>query len=53
MLSQTASHGLGWQVKARLLANCHKRASNTALQIKGSLAAGDFVEVWRNLKGWY
>jgi hypothetical protein len=53
MLSQTASRGLGQQIQACLAADCHKRASNTALQIKGCLAAGDFVEAWRNLKGWY
>ncbi len=53
MLSQTAAHGLGWQVKARLAADRLERAKNTALTIKGWLAAGDFVEAWRNLKGWY
>jgi hypothetical protein len=53
MLSQTASRGLGRQVKARLVADCHKCPSNTALQIEGCLAAGNFVEAWGNLKGWY
>jgi hypothetical protein len=37
MLSQAAARGLGRQVKARLVADRHLRASNTALEIKGSL----------------
>jgi hypothetical protein len=53
MLSQTAARGLGWQVKARLAADRLKCAKNTASTIKGCLALGDFVEAWRNLKGWY
>ncbi len=53
MLSQTAARGLGRQVKARLAADRLKCAKNTASMIKGCLAAGDFVEVWHNLKGWY
>jgi hypothetical protein len=53
MLSQTASCGFGQQVKARLAADCHEHASNTALQIEGCLTAGNFVEAWLNLKGWY
>ncbi len=53
MLSQTAARGLGRQVKARLAADRLKRAKNTTSRIKGCLAAGDFVEVWCNLKGWY
>jgi hypothetical protein len=53
MPSQTAARGLGQQVKARLAADRCKCTSNTALQIKGCLMAGNFVEAWRNLKGWY
>jgi hypothetical protein len=53
MLSQTASHGLSQQVQARLVVDCRKRTSNTASQIKGCLAAGNFVEAWCNLKRWY
>jgi hypothetical protein len=53
MLSQTAARGLGWQVKVQLVADCIKRAKNTALTIKGCLIVGDFVEAWHNLKGWY
>ena len=53
MLSQTAARSLGWQVKVQLAADRIKRAKNTALTIKGCLAVGDFVEAWRNLKGWY
>jgi hypothetical protein len=53
MLSQTTACGLGRQLKSRLAADRLKHAKNTALTIKGCLAAGDFVEAWRNLKGWY
>jgi hypothetical protein len=53
MLSQTVARGLGRQVKAGLAADCLERAKNTVSTIKGCLAAGDFVEAWRNLKGWY
>jgi hypothetical protein len=53
MLSQTAAHGLGRQVKAQLAADRIKRAKNAASTIEGCLAVGDFVEAWGNLKGWY
>jgi hypothetical protein len=53
MLSQAAARVLGWQVKVHLAANRHLRALNNALKIEGSLAAGEFVEAWRQLKGWY
>jgi hypothetical protein len=53
MLSQTVARSLGRQVKAQLAADRIKRAKNTALTIEGCLAVGDFVEAWRNLKGWY
>jgi hypothetical protein len=53
MLSQTAERGLSQQVKARLAADHLKCAKNTKLTIEGCLAAGDFAEAWRNLKGSY
>jgi hypothetical protein len=53
MLSQTALRDLGRQVQARLVADPRKSALNTMLQIQGCLAVGNFVEAWRNLKGWY
>jgi hypothetical protein len=52
MLSQTAERGLGRQIKVRLAADRLERAKNTTSTIEDCLAAGDFVEVWRNLKGW-
>jgi hypothetical protein len=53
MLSQTAARRLGRQVRAHLAADRLERAKNAASKIKGCLAAGDFVEAWRHLKGWY
>jgi hypothetical protein len=53
MLSQTTARGLGQQVKVRLAADRLERAKNTASRIEGCLAVEDFVEAWRNLKGWY
>ncbi len=53
MLSQTALCGLGQQIEAQLMADHQLRAANTASNIKGCLAAGEFVEVWCYLKGWY
>ena len=53
MLSQAAAHLLGREIKARLKADCLLRATNTASNIKGCLTVGEFVEAWRNLKGWY
>jgi hypothetical protein len=53
ILSQTTARGLSRQVKARLAADCLLPASNTALEIKGSLAARELMEAWRQLKGWY
>ncbi len=53
MLSQTAVRGLGRQVKAQLVADHIKCAKDTVSMIEGCLAVGDFVEAWRNLKGWY
>ncbi len=53
MLSQTASCRLGWQIKERLMADCQLRAANATSNIEGCLAAGEFIEAWRYLKGWY
>jgi hypothetical protein len=53
MLSQTAARRLGRQVQAHLAADRLKRATSAASKIEGCLAAGDFVEAWRHLKGWY
>ncbi len=53
MLSQAAARRLGRQVKVHLAADCRLRASNTTSEIKGSLAAGEFVEACQQLKGWY
>jgi hypothetical protein len=53
MLSQAAARGLGQQVKSLLATDCHLRASNTVLEIEGSLTTGEFMEGWRQLKGWY
>ncbi len=53
MLSQTAAPGLCQQAKAHLVADRRLRASNTTLEIKGSLATGEFMEAWQQLKGWY
>ncbi len=53
MLSQRATRRLGRQVRAHLAADRLKRATNAATKIEGCLAAGDFVEAWRHLKGWY
>jgi hypothetical protein len=53
MLSQTASRGLGQQIKAQLMADLQLRALNATLNIEKCLAAGEFVEAWHYLKAWY
>jgi len=53
MLSQAAARDLGRTIKACLKADRLKRAATTASNVKGCLAAGDYIEVWRHLKGWY
>ena len=53
MLSQAAARNLGRKIKACLKADCLKRAVTTASNVEGCLAAGDYIEVWRYLKGWY
>ncbi len=53
MLSQATLRSLGRKVKACLAADRLLRASNTASEIEGKIAAGEFVEAWHHLKGWY
>jgi hypothetical protein len=53
MLSKATVRGLGQQVKVRLAADRCLCASNTASEIEGNLAVGEFVEAWGQLKGWY
>ncbi len=53
MLSQAAARNLGRKIKASLKADCLKHAATTASNVEGCLAAGEFVEAWRYLKGWY
>jgi hypothetical protein len=53
MLSQAAVHSLGWEIKAWLKADCLLRGKTTASNVKGCLAAGEYIEAWRHLKGWY
>jgi hypothetical protein len=53
MLSQAAARDLGWKIKACLKADRLKQAATTASNVEGCLAAGDYIEVWRYLKGWY
>jgi hypothetical protein len=53
MLSQAAAHNLGLKIKVCLKADCLQRAATTALNVKGCLAAGEYIEAWRYLKGWY
>ncbi len=53
MLSQAAACNLGRKIKACLKADCLKRAATTASNVEGCLVAGEYVEAWRYLKGWY
>ncbi len=53
MLSQAAARNLGRKIDACLKADHLKRAATTASNVKGCLAAGEYIEVWRHLKGWY
>jgi hypothetical protein len=53
ILSQATARSLGREIKARLKADRLLRAKTTASNIEGYLAAGEFVEAWRHLKGWY
>ncbi len=52
-LSQAAARSLGREIKTQLKADCLLRAKITASNIEGYLAAGEFVEAWCHLKGWY
>ncbi len=53
ILSQATARSLGREITARLKADRLLRAKTTASNIKGYLAAGEFVEAWRHLKGWF
>ncbi len=53
MLSQAAVRNLGRKVKACLKADCLLHAKNTASDVKGCLAVGEYIEAWFHLKGWY
>ena len=51
MLSQAAARNLGRKIKACLQADCLKRAATKASNVEGCLAAGEYIEAWRYLKG--
>ncbi len=53
MLSQAAACNLRQKVKACLKADRLKQAATTALNVEGCLAAGEYIEAWCHLKGWY
>jgi hypothetical protein len=53
MLSQAATRNLGRKIKACLKADCLKQVATTASNVEGCLAAGEYIEAWRHLKGWY
>jgi hypothetical protein len=53
MLSQAAARSLGREIKAQLKADRLLRAKTTASNVEGCLTAGEYIEVWRHLKGWY
>jgi hypothetical protein len=53
MLAQAAARSLGREIKAWLKADCLLRARTTASNVAECLAAGEYIEVWRHLKGWY
>jgi hypothetical protein len=53
MLSQTVARNLGRKIKVCLKADRLQRAATTASNIEGCLAAGEYIEAWRHLKGWY
>ncbi len=53
MRSQAAAHSLGREIRARLKADRLLRAATTASNVEGCLAAGEYIEAWCHLKGWY
>jgi hypothetical protein len=53
ILSQAAARSLGREIGARLKADRLLRAATTASNVEGCLAAGEYIEAWRHLKGWY
>jgi hypothetical protein len=44
MITQATARKLGRDVRACLKVDCLLRAKNTALNVKGCLAAGEFIE---------
>ena len=53
MLTQAAACNLGQDVKVCCLKADHLlQAKNTASNVAGCLAAGEFIEVWHHLKRW-
>jgi len=53
MLSQEAARNLGRKIKACLKADRLKRGETTVSNVEGCLAAGEYIEAWHYLKGWY
>jgi hypothetical protein len=53
MPSQTVARNLGRKIKVCLKADRLQCATTTALNVKGCLAAGDYIEAWHHLKRWY
>ncbi len=53
MLSQAAARSLGREIKAWLKVDCLLHATDTASNVEGCLAAGEYIEAWRHPKGWY
>jgi hypothetical protein len=53
MLSQAAARSLRREIKAWLKADRLLRATTTASNVEGCLAAGEYIEAWHHLKGWY
>ncbi len=53
MLTQAAARKLGRDVRDCLKVDHLLRAKNTALNVKGCLVVGEFIEAWHHLKGWY
>jgi hypothetical protein len=53
MLSQAAAHNLGRKIKVCLKVDHLQLAATTALNVEGCLVAGEYIEAWCYLKGWY
>jgi hypothetical protein len=53
MLSQAVACNFGLKVKAHSKSDHLLHAKNTAWNVKGCLAVGEYMEMWCHLKGWY